>query len=148
MTERDSYVYKGVELQPLYDLMNRHLVIRRSSISGCGDLARALVDAGWEQKKAEARAATVTSDSSEVTVDVNPEALIIAAFAGTGHPITSNEAIRAAAGWHPDYAVPSVDWDPWRDAFRELVARRRVVKEPSFDVGSWARWSLSAGETP
>lgn len=31
------------------------------------------VMATWEQKKAEARAATVTSDSSEVTVDVKPQ---------------------------------------------------------------------------
>lgn len=42
-----KYEHQGVDLRPIYALMKEHLYVRRSSIPGGGDFARALVEAGW-----------------------------------------------------------------------------------------------------
>lgn len=42
-----KYEHQGVSLRSIYALMNRPLRVRRGSVSGGGDFARALVEAGW-----------------------------------------------------------------------------------------------------
>lgn len=90
----------------------------------------------WESAKAAARA----EPKSESWVGPPKEALILAALAGAGKPLTTLEAIRAAADWHPDYKPRQVEWDPWRDAWRRLLVQRRIQKAGLDPVGEFVRW--------
>lgn len=94
-----------------------------------------LATENWEAAKTAARA----EPKSESWVE-SKESLILAAFHGAGKPLTPSVALRAAAGWHQDYRPPATEWDPWRDAWRRLVAQRQVRKTNAMDLGVEMLW--------
>lgn len=140
----------SIVVQSLYDQGARVIDTRTERVVKLedGPTFGETVNAWWTVKKESLAPATVTSDSSEVTVDVKPEALLVAAFAGAGRPLHRVEAVRAAAGWHNDYVATEAEWEPWREALRDLIYRRRVVQVRGLGPGGAVRWTLSAGETP
>lgn len=104
--------------------------------------------ARWEEKKAEARVASVRSDESERTDDVKPgvadaarEQLILRALAET--PLGRVPAIQKAAGWHKDYRPSPAEWEPWRAAWRRLLVQRRIQRANDPVLGELSLWKAS-----
>lgn len=117
-----KYEHQGVDLHPIYALMKEHLFVRRSSIAGGGNFARALVEAGWRPPG--------PKPIWEVSADT-----MLAALVELGRPSTRNAILQKATG----ITTPGGRrMDGWILEFEKLIQSGRIV--PSDPDAGYVKW--------